>query len=854
MTEYKKDPRRITRENRYTNVRLGRILRVDYENLCVDVAWDQLSGGDPEVPIPMAFSTPRAMLGGMPEAGTTMVCDFTHNDGYTSKPVGVSYLATGFRAGINQQLQQSIGHEIPGYISPRFRRKFRKLWPGEIIGSSSQGSDWILDENVFLQDMKGDEIRIDQRDMSINSLSVNRYSISDAARHSEGWVYRVIEESHYEDGSVHLTKYQPDTYQPYTVDEAGKKRWYRTIAGNKSVDDFFIDGDNMDSPLVEVRKEIREFGYGFLPLADQNVEADQWWDNNKEVKDEKTFTRGNIIESTSGTLVGYDKGHANYGKVLRPQIFFHPDNADLDIRELPITEGMAPDYSPVRYLAAAYMWKMPYAYQQTRTYVTKEGAIHMHVGATHDKADCPFEPKIQHPYGAGRSVEAHFGGSIRAVVDKNVLREESLDLKTIGKVYFHFGSDNGVASSTRRNLSIDGRPYKGGVTNPILSQAVGILPTAQELSIEGVTDGGISLRIGRTHGRNIRQFEKNGFTAEGDYRTEKGDVRDVGRDKYKAGDAFYRHHDLTRAGDGAPGRMGSTEDDKRLPSPISNIELAATSLDAHLVGSAFARLGKDHDGVSLGLDTAGGLVAWFGSENKDNRSLTFTMDGGIEAKIGRISTTGNSIQAYLEGGITLRVRGNNSGDNYNMTIEGNQKIDYIGEHTVQVKGNLIHRTSVDMIEEIGGTRSSTIFKNEIVGISGARAVTIGNMPPGNKVADKIGIFEGNHELQIETKGDIRYETRLGEILIQTLVGNAKYVSKLGDVLLEAMMGVIKLETPLTKVGPPPMLKFPVVTAATGCILTGGRLPHIRGSAFMKVADIPPPPPKIPLPPKPLPEF
>lgn len=874
MTAYQKDIGRQTRENRYDQVKFGRILRVDHENWVVDVVWDQYNSVEPEVSISMPFVTPRAVLGGMPEIGTTMVCDFTYSNPYKAKPVGVTYIAAGFRSGINQAQQSTQKYDIPGFNTPRYRRKFRKLWPGEIIGSSSQGSDWLLDESFSMQDMKGDEIRIDYRDQSINNISINKYSITDAARHSEGWIYRFNQETYDEAGkrttdgldeaqakaiseANHL--FPPDEYQPTITDEAGKKRWYRTVSGANSVDDYFISGVNIDAPLVEVRKEIREVGYGFLPLVDQNVDSDQWWDNNKETSTDEdsvttTFSRGNIIESTSGTLVGYDKTHKNYGKVLRPQIFFNPDKTDLDIRELPILEGQGPDFTPVRYQAAAYMWKMPYQYAQTRMFVTKEGAVHMHVGATHSEADCPFEPQLQHEYGAGRSVEAHFGGSIRAVVDKNLSREESLDLKTIGKVYFHFGKDDGIASNVRRTMSVDSVTYKGGVTIPILSTAPGKLPTARELSIEGVTDGGISLRIGRTHGRNMRQYEMNGFTAEGDHSIADNDVRDVGRGMYQAGDKFYRHHDLTQAGKGAPGRIGTAEEDKRLPDAISNIDLMATSLDAHLVGSAFARVGKDHDGVSLALDAAGALVAWFGSENKDNRSMILSMDGGIEAKIGRMSTSGNSIQAYLEGGISLRVRGNNKGEDFNVVMEGDQSVKYVGRHEVEVQGNLVHKTSVDLIEVVGGVKSTTIMRNQVMGISGARITTIGNVPPGNAAADSLNIFSGNLKVQIETKGDILYETRLGKIVMQTLLGDAEFRTMVGNVIIEAMTGNVLVKTPLTKVGPPLMLKYPVVTAATGCILTGGRLPHIRGSAFMKVADIPPPPPKIPLPPPPLPEI
>lgn len=809
-----------TTEDRYNLARLGRVLRVDYENWLIDVTWDQFNGGNPEMPIPMAFSTPRAVLGGMPEVGATVVSDFTQDNPYKSKAVPVSYLPTGFRAGINQELQHDQRLLIPGLSQPIFRRKFRKLWPGELIGSSSQGSDWILDEHVFLQDSKGDEIRLDNRDQSINFIAMQKKSVTDASRSYDGWIYRHIEESYNEDGSLNSIKYEPDTYQPYIIDESFKKRWYRTLSGEKTTDDYFLEDNNQYAPLVEVRREIREIGYGYLPLSDENVESNQWQEKNKE----GNFVRGNIIETSSGTLVGYDPNHVNYGRVLRPQIFKDTLDSSVTVREFPIIEAdydFSPDQTPIRYLATAHMWKMPLPYAQTRLYVTKEGHLSLHVGATWELEDCPFEPKMVNELGSGRSVEANFAGSIRAVIDKNREREESLDLKTVGKVYFHFGKDDGVPSAVRREYTVDGSTYLGGVVRPKLTQAQGKEPTAREWSIEGITDGGISLRVGNNHGRNIREFEMNGFTSEGDHRTVGMDVRDVGRTKYPAGDEFYRHHDLRFAGNGAPGRIGTNPEDKRSPFPLTNPNLMGSSLDAHLTGNAFLRLGTNSDKVSLALDAKGGLVGWLGAENKDNRSITLSLDGGIEAAIGRMATSGNSIQATLEGGINLKIRGNNPSQTNFYEFEGDQKIKYVGQHEVEVKGILKEDISVDRQETIGGMKTTTVLRNYLLSVTGTRIAQIGNVPP-ETVADKVSIQTGNRELQIETKGDIKYETRMGKILIQTLIGDAEFKAALGKILIEAMAGEINIQSPGVSCGVPGP-KFKLVHEYTPCILAG--IPH-----------------------------
>ena len=818
-----------TAVDRYQLARYGRILRVDYENWVVDITWDQFNGAAQEAPLSMAFVTPRAVLGGMPEVGTAILSDFTASNKYKSNAVVSAYIPAGFKAGIHQELQTDQRLIVPGFSERVIRRKFRKLWPGEIIGSSSQGSDWLLDEHVYIQGSKGDEIRIDARDQSINSISIQKKSITDASRSYDGWVYRHIAETYDEAGKVTEVQYEPDTYQKYIIDESFKKRWYRTVAGDKTVDDYYLDEANTSAPLVEVRREIREIGYGHLPLVDENVEEDQWLQNNTV----GSFKRGNIIESSMGTLVGYTPDTLNYGNVLRAQIFDNPDSANPTILEYSITEGQAPDYTPVRYQAVAAMWKMPQSYSQTRMYVSKEGQTFIHIGATWEKEDCPFEPKTEYDYsnrdyasftGAGRALDIHLAGSLKAVIDKNRLREESIDLKTIGKVYFHFGKDDGIPSIDRRSYLVEGKSYKGGVVRPLLSQVEGDgapVPTAKEWSIEGITDGGISLRVGRTHGRNLRQFERNGFTSEGDSKTDKFDVRDVERTNYPIGDEFYRHHDLRLAGLGAPGRIGTAENDTRSAHALSNPNKMGSSLDAHLVGNAFLRVGSNSDKVSLALDAQGGLVGFLGAENKDNRSITLSLDGGIEAAIGRMTTSGNSIQAILEGGINLKVKGSTTSQTNYYEFEGDQKIKYSGKHEVEIKGTLQHDISVDHRESVGGMKTVTVMRNYLTSVSGTRVTQIANVPP-NTVADKVSILSGNRELKIETKGDIKYETKMGQLIMQTLQGNAEFKSMLGSILVEALMGNIDIHSPNVGCGIPGP-KFKLLHQWTPCIAMG--IPH-----------------------------
>jgi hypothetical protein len=898
----------LSRDQQFYYSKYGTVQRVDYENWLVDVKYSLTDGHHAEAKIGAAFTSPRAFLGGMPEIGSSVLVDYTYAGPSSGKPNVASYLPSGFRAGMNQKKQKLGKYDYGDDVNvPRFRRKFRKIYPGEIMGSSSQGSDLILDENVSLSDMKGGEVRLDPRDQSLNQISVQSYSITDAARHSNGWVYRPVEESYNEDGSLQEGELHkpPDSRQPYVIDESSKKRWYRTISGIDTVDDYFLsysfeEGKEKPtnfnaSPLVEVRSEIREVGFGTLPLVDQNVEKDLWWDNNLNAdsetgeKDPK-LRRGNIIETASGTLVGYDKNHDNYGKVLRPQIFADKDGTNLDVKEIPVEEGALPDYAPVRMLAAAHMWKMPFPHAQTRMYVSKEGHVQLHVGGTTEKEESPFLQAAEHPYGAGRSVEAHFGGSIKAVIDKNQGREESLDIKTLGKAYMHFGKDDGIPSAESRELSVDDAEYKGSVTKPTVSgqpQSFSPEPTATSMSIETVTDGGISVRVGKNSGKVLRKFEQNGYNARGDSAIPVADgggganVRNVGRQTYESGDRFYRHHKMTLTGYGAPGRIGFPEDydeqkakrdeyDKFIKNPgdaeledpgnpLGSPDIMATSLDMHMNGSAFIRAGADDDGNSLIMDTAGGVVAWLGADKRDNRSLVFTSDGGIEAHIGRTDGAkgkgeagGNSIQALLEGGVDIVIRSNQKGQDIKIRKEGNIIDTQIGDHHRTHVGNIFQKVTVDNITEVGGVSSLAVTKNRLVNIGSTRATTIGNanLPP-NEFADKTVITTGNSQLSIQTKGDIIRETVFGDLLMKTLRGNAELKTLVGNIIVETLKGDVELYTSFGKVkigsrlGVP---KYGVVTQASPCQVTG--LPHMFGSPDVCASDFPPSVPPFPIGPAP----
>lgn len=72
----------------------------------------------------------------------------------------------------------------------RVRFKMRHLAPGNILASSSQGSDLVLDEGVLLTNRRGNEIRLRDSDQAIIQRSLQSYQAMAGARVYSGMIHR----------------------------------------------------------------------------------------------------------------------------------------------------------------------------------------------------------------------------------------------------------------------------------------------------------------------------------------------------------------------------------------------------------------------------------------------------------------------------------------------------------------------------------------------------------------------------------------------------------------------------------------------------------------------------------------
>lgn len=383
--------------------------------------------------------------------------------------------------------------------------------------------------------------------------------------------------------------------------------------------------------------------------------------------------RGWIIEKVQGTLVGYNTwDKPTYGKILKPALW--PLNnagrfgTDTETGHLPVE--FSDDHVETRLAATAFLMRFPYEYNTTRLEITKEGLVQLEIGATIPRENIVWDnPKYEHPWGAGRSLEAHLVGSAKFVIGKNRDEEDSLDLTTLGQAVIRLGADDGSLPNVGRTANTQNREksdavlprdlqwWKKAKLKPgdagDLEKKVG----AENVSLRAATDGGVFLRLGARDPKSKRRHLKNGYAdGPGHEQLPPGEgsrARTKGRPTYGAGDSPYRFADLRNAGKPSTGLVPYFWSGD----PVKDPDTHGLSLDVHTVRDIFLRVGKNAlMDQSILIDVEGGIVGIVGKDKK-GRSLTGSLMGGIELTVGS-NNEGRGVQLEIVGDVNMAIKGN----------------------------------------------------------------------------------------------------------------------------------------------------------------------------------------------------
>lgn len=180
---------------------IATVMQVDYEKLHVTLRTE--SGETFEnSPINLTFpgAGARHFLGALPLAGDVAVVGWGAGEsGKTRQPYVLGWFASP-TAGYDWWVMQPFGQdefnltpknrETFEGIANRTRYKLRHMLPGNIVASSSQGSDLVLNEGVLLSNRRGNEIRLRDQDQALVVSSLQQFHAGSGFRVYAGMVQR----------------------------------------------------------------------------------------------------------------------------------------------------------------------------------------------------------------------------------------------------------------------------------------------------------------------------------------------------------------------------------------------------------------------------------------------------------------------------------------------------------------------------------------------------------------------------------------------------------------------------------------------------------------------------------------
>lgn len=181
---------------------LAAVAKVDYKKMEVVLI---IGTGETSLrePIPLTFpgAGNRHFLGAMPEPGDMCIVGWgMQESGHSRKPYIVGWLIPGTTLGYDWLptqpyapsefgLSPKTQHQLEG-VAGRLRHKLRGMTPGNVVASSSQGSDIVLDESVLITNRRGNEIRIRDQDQAVIFRSLQQFHAGAGFRTYSGMVQR----------------------------------------------------------------------------------------------------------------------------------------------------------------------------------------------------------------------------------------------------------------------------------------------------------------------------------------------------------------------------------------------------------------------------------------------------------------------------------------------------------------------------------------------------------------------------------------------------------------------------------------------------------------------------------------
>lgn len=216
-------------------LRVSKITRVDSKSLTVDIR--TLNGNSDtyeNVPLTFPSAGARHFIGAIPQVNDLCIIGYANAEsGFNRTPYIVSWLVPGYNVGYDWLVTQVTDPdqleynpktelELQGLYGKR-RHKLRQMDQGNVVLSSSQGSDIILGEGLTLANRRGNELILRDSDQSLVIRTLQQFHAGSGFRIYGGMVQRdanLLPSWLVDDGVDYSNPKQlSDEGEPLTLDE-----------------------------------------------------------------------------------------------------------------------------------------------------------------------------------------------------------------------------------------------------------------------------------------------------------------------------------------------------------------------------------------------------------------------------------------------------------------------------------------------------------------------------------------------------------------------------------------------------------------------------------------------------------
>jgi hypothetical protein len=400
------------KDKRFYNLRVGKILDIDYERYQFKMDWQTGRGSPDWVPMSFPYIGPGGCIGAMPEIGSLAICGYLVGEGGSiPRPMCLGFLPVSLQAALEGNIVKLLPDAISTEQENLVYMRFRKLQKGDLVMASLFGGEVFVNRDIELKDGLRDTILIRASDQSIIATSLNNFIFANGVAVSAGQILR----------------------NKMPIFDANGVRIPDQLAREVSLPD---GRDNIY--IVPLGARIEENAQFY---SEYRVDVDDIVNGNLEANDINTQTsltnRDPIISMVMGNYVGASETDNRYGKILRPVLFNTPKDVEGQFNLIECVQNKGMD--EVSTLGLAYAIHL--LKKDSFFGFDKEGHLYLNLNAS----------STANPLGAGRSMSLLSTGNLKEVWGQTADDANSWDLSTGGGIKWNIGQHNDQA----KNRSID---------------------------------------------------------------------------------------------------------------------------------------------------------------------------------------------------------------------------------------------------------------------------------------------------------------------------------------------------------------------------------------------------------------